>query len=169
MKTIAAIILLSCCALAQDKTAISTAESACGPQDAKFEVKSDKSQHPAPTPEEGKALIHFIADGHPTTPIGVDGKWVGAVNDGKYFFVPVEPGEHHLCAMLQSFPAQKVLTRLARVSVHSLKAEPAVTYYFRARLVGISPGFVLQLDQLDSDEGRWFVAWSSFSNSHPKD
>ena len=75
MKTIAAIILLSCCALAQDKTAISTAESACGPQDAKFEVRSDKSQHPAPTPEEGKALIHFIADGHLTTPMGVDGKW----------------------------------------------------------------------------------------------
>jgi hypothetical protein len=85
MKTIAAIILLSCCALAQDKTAISTAESACGPQDAKFEVKSDQSRHSAPIPEEGKALIYFIADGHLTTPIGVDGRWVGAVSDGKYF------------------------------------------------------------------------------------
>ena len=169
MKTVAAIVLLFCCALAQDKTAISTAESACGLQDAKFEVKSDKSQHPAPTPEEGKALIYFIADGHLTTPIGVDGKWVGAVNDGKYFFVPVEPGEHHLCAMLQSFMIREVLTWLPRVSVHSLKAEPGGTYYFRARLVGISTGFVLQLDRLDSDEGRWFVAWSSFSNSHPKD
>jgi hypothetical protein len=72
---------------------------------------------------------------------------------GKYFFVLVEPGEHHLCAMLQSFPEQKALTRLRRVSVHSLKAEPGGTYYFRARLVGISTGFVLQLDQLDSDEG----------------
>ena len=168
MKTIAAIVLLSCYALAQDKTAISTAESACGPQDAKFEVKSDKSQHPATIPEEGKALIYFIADGHLTTLIGVEGKWVGAVNDGKYFFVPVEPGEHHICAMLQSSPAQKRLTRLASVSVHSLKAEPGGTYYFRARLVGINTGFVLQLDQLDSDEGRWFVAWSKFSTSHPK-
>jgi hypothetical protein len=120
MKTISAIVLLSCCVLAQDKTAISTAESACGPQDAKFEVKSHKSQHPVPTPEEGKALIYFIADGHLTTTIGVNGKWVGAVNDGKYFFVPVEPSEHHLCAMLQSSPAQKGLTRFARVSVHSL-------------------------------------------------
>ena len=173
MKTIAAIVLLSCWALAQDKTAISTAESACGPQDAKFEVKSDKAQHPAPAAEEGKALIYFIADGHLTTPIGVDGKWVGAVNGGinggTYFFVPIEPGERHICAMLQSIPAQKELTRLPRVSVHSLQAEPGGTYYFRARLVGINIGFVLQLDQLDSDEGRWFVAWSSFSNSHPKD
>ena len=168
MKTAAVILLLSCCAFAQDKVAISAAEAGCGPQEAKFEVKSDKSQHPAPTPEEGKALIYFIADGHLTTPLGIDGKWVGAVNDGKYFFVPVEPGEHHLCAMLQSSPAQKGLTRFARVSVHSLKAEPGGTYYFRARLVGISTGFVLQLDQLDSDEGRRFIAWSKFSNSHPK-
>ena len=28
--------------------------------------------------------------------------------------------------------------------------------------------FVFQLDQLDPDEGRWFVAWSKFSTSHPK-
>src|SRR5580692_3695346 len=168
MKTIAAIVLLSCCALAHDKTAISTAESACGPQNTKFEVKSDKSQHPAPTPEDGKALIYFVADGHLTTPIGVDGKWVGAVNGGRYFFVPVEPGEHHLCAMLQSFMIREVLTWLPRVSVHSLKAEPGGTYYFRARLVGISTGFVVQLDQLDSDEGRRFIAWSKFSTSHSK-
>ena len=168
MKTIAAIVLLSCCALAQDKTAISTAESACGPQDAKFEAKSDKSQHPAPTPEDGKALIYFVADGHLTSVFGFDEKWVGAVDGGRYFFVPVDPGEHHVCAMLQSFMTRKVLTRLPRVSVHSLKAEPGGTYYFRTRLVGISTGFVLQIDQLDSDEGRWFVAWSKFSTSHPK-
>ena len=146
------------------KRAISAAEVGCGPQDVKFEVKSDESQHPAPTPEDGKALIYFVADGHFTSNFGIDGKWVGAVNGGSYFFVPIEPGEHHLCAMLQSFLAQ----RGPRVSVHSLKAEPGGTYYFRTRMVGISTGFVLQLDQLDSDEGRWFVAWSKFSTSHPK-
>jgi hypothetical protein len=26
-------------------------------------VKSDESQHPAPTPEDGKALINVVADG----------------------------------------------------------------------------------------------------------
>src|ERR1700720_2315943 len=101
MKTIAAILLLSCCVLAQDKRAISRAEVGCGPQHLKYEVKTDESQHPAPTPEDGKALIYFVADGHLTSPFGVDGKWVGAVNGGRYFFVPIEPGEHHLCAMLQ--------------------------------------------------------------------
>ena len=53
--------------------------------------------------------------------------------------------------------------------MHSLKAESGGTYYFRTRMVGINTGFVLQLDQLDSDEGRWFVAWSNFTTSHPKD
>ena len=168
MKTIATILLLSCCALAQDKRAISRAEVGCGPQDEKYEVKTDESQHPAPTPEDGKALIYFVADGHLTSVFGFDEKWEGAVEGGRYFFVPVEPGEHHICAMLQSLMTRRVLTWLPRVSVHSLKAEPGGTYYFRTRMVGISTGFVLQLDQLDSDEGRWFIAWSKFSTSHPK-
>jgi hypothetical protein len=77
MKTIAAIVLLSCCALSQDKRAVSKAEVGCGPQDVKFEVKSDESQHPAPTPEDGKALIYFVADGHLTSIFGFDEKWVG--------------------------------------------------------------------------------------------
>jgi hypothetical protein len=68
--------------------------------------------------------------------------------------VPIEPGEHPICAMLQSFMIRRVLTMLPRVSVHSLKAEPGGTYYFRTRMVGVSTGFVLQLDQLGSDEGR---------------
>jgi hypothetical protein len=164
MKTIAAILLLSCCALAQDKRAISRAEEGCGPQDVKYEVKTDDSQHPAPTPEDGKALIYFVADGHLTSIFGFDEKWVGAVEGGRYFFVQIDPGEHHVCAMLQSFLRE----RGPRVSVHSLRAERGGTYYFRTRMVGISTGFILQLDQLDSDEGRWFVAWSKFSTSHPK-
>ena len=163
MKTIVAIVLLSCCALGQDKAAVLAAEGGCGPQHAKFEVKSDESQHPAPTPEDGKALIYFVADGHLTSVFGVDGKWVGAVNGGRYFFVSIDPGEHHICAMLQSFLPE----RGPRVSVHSLKAEPGSSYYFRARMAGISTGFVLQLEPLDLDEGRWFVAWSKFSTSHP--
>lgn len=164
MKTVAAIVLLSCCALAQDRTAISRAEAGCGPQDAKFELKAEPG-HPVPTPEHGKALIYFVADGNLTSIFGVDGKWVGAVSGGRYFFVPIDPGEHHVCAMLPSVHRE----RGPRVSVHSLKAEPGGTYYFRTRLVGIDTGFFLQLDQLDSDEGRWFVAWHSFSTSHPKD
>jgi len=75
----------------------------CNQADAKFDVTSDESQYSAPTPEEGKALIYFVADGHLTSPFGVNGKWVGAVNGGRYFIVAIDPGEPHICAMLQSF------------------------------------------------------------------
>ncbi len=172
MKTIAAIFLLSCCAFGQDQAAVSAAEAGCGPHDKKIEVNSDESQHPTPIPEEGKAVIYFVVDGHPvpaapyTSVFGVDGKWVGAVNAGRYFFLPIEPGEHHLCARRQSL----LPPGGPGVSVHSLKAEPGGSYYFRTRMFEIVGGvFVFQLDQLDSDEGRWFVAWSKFSTSHPKD
>jgi hypothetical protein len=172
MKTIVAIFLLSYCAFGQDKAAVSAAEEGCGPHDKKFEVNSDESQHPTPIPEEGKAVIYFVVDGHPvpaapyTSVFGVDGKWVGAVNAGRYFFVPIEPGEHHLCARRQSL----LPPGGPRVSVHSLKAEPGASYYFRTRMFEIVGGvFVFQLDQMDSDEGRWFVAWSKFSTSHSKD
>jgi hypothetical protein len=83
MKTIAAIVLLSCCALAQDKRAISRAEVGCGPQDAKYEVKSDESQHPTPTPEDSKALIYVVADGHLTTISDLTkGGWVPSMVEG---------------------------------------------------------------------------------------
>src|ERR1700731_2774761 len=75
------------------------------------EIRSevDESQHPVPSPEEGKALIYFVADGHLTSIFGVDGKWAGAVNGGRYFFVPVDPGEHHLWRCCSLFFHSEVL------------------------------------------------------------
>jgi len=75
MKTPAAILFLACCALPKNKRAISRAEVGCGPQNKKYELKTDESQHPAPTPEDGKALIYIVADGHLTSVFGFDEKW----------------------------------------------------------------------------------------------
>jgi len=55
--------LLSCCAFGQDKAAVSVAEAACGRRDVRFDVTADKSQHPTPTPENGKALIYVVVAG----------------------------------------------------------------------------------------------------------
>jgi hypothetical protein len=38
-------------------------------------VKSDESQYSAPTPEEAKALIYFVADGHLTSPFELTESW----------------------------------------------------------------------------------------------
>ena len=67
MKTIAAIVLLACGAFGQDKAGVSAAEAACGPRDVRFKVTADKSRHPTPAPENGKAPIYVVQKDDATT------------------------------------------------------------------------------------------------------
>ena len=161
MKTIAAILLLSCCALGQDKAAVSAAKGACGPQDAEFEVVADDSQHPTATPEDGKALIYVVHETAPgTTRFGLDGKWLGALKPGTYFFSSIDPGERHLCAISR-------IGLSHHVSLHDLKAEAGKTYYFVTRFTNYGPDS-LALNEVNSDEGKYLVGTAKLSVSHPK-
>lgn len=110
MKTIVPILLLSCCACGQDNAAIARAEAACGPLNVKFDVKADASQHLTPAPENGKALIYVVGEEWGGA-FGVDGKWAGAISAGTYFFLPIDPGEHHLCARSQGLFVRPVFLR----------------------------------------------------------
>lgn len=114
--------------------------------------------------EDGKALTYFVADGHLTSVFGVDEKWVGAVKGGRYSLVPIEPGEHHLCAMLQFV----LPLGGPRVSVHSLRAEPSGIYYFRTRMVGDQYRVRSSTRPVGFGRGKVVVAWSKFSTSHRK-
>ena len=164
MRTLDAVFLMSCCAVGQDKAAVSAAEGACGPQDVKFVVNADNSQHPTPVPESGKALLYVVQEEKITSRLGVDGKWVGADKGRTYFVVPIEPGDHHLCAMGRLGAAHWV-------SLRQLKAEPGATYYLVPHIVGeavysIDSKFTLSI--ADPDEGKYLVARAKFSTSHPK-
>jgi hypothetical protein len=82
----------------------------CGPANQKFDVKTEKGQHPVTQPEPVKAIIYVIQDDtsfeshpRPITRVGVDGSWVGAMRSNSYLQTSIEPGEHHLCASWQSF------------------------------------------------------------------
>jgi hypothetical protein len=178
MKSLLVIALLTASAFAQDVAAIATAESACGPKEVQFDVQTDKSQHPAPKPEAGKALVYVVEDqrsdlrrclgncGHITN-LAMDGKWMGANRGSSYFFFSVEPGEHHLCAtwLYGGKRAQD------RESLASLTAEPGHTYYFRVRATVMPPpaGFYsLDLELVNDDEGALLVAASPLSTVHPK-
>jgi len=64
----------------------SRAAAGCGPDQIKFEVKTDKNQHPAPKAEPTKALVYVFQDvkqdntltiGAATTRVGLDGAWIG--------------------------------------------------------------------------------------------
>jgi hypothetical protein len=126
MKTIGAILLLLCssyCAFGQDKAAVSVAESACGPRSVGFKVDADKSQHPTPSPGDGKALIYVIQKDDASTRVGADGKWLGALRRRTYLVASVDPGEQHLCAIGR-------IGVWSHVSLHELNAKAGETYYF---------------------------------------
>lgn len=160
MKTIAAILLLSCCAFGQDKAAISAAEAGCGPQDAVFEVTPDDARHLTAAPESDKALIYVVERAQGIMRFGADGKWIGALKPGTYFFTSLNAGEHHLCVSGH-------LALWKGLSLHSLNAKAGETYYFLVRVLG--GGYnELSLSELDPDEGKDLVARSKLSDSRPK-
>ena len=163
MKTILGTLflsLLSCCAFGQDKAAIAAAEAGCGPDDLEFSVTTDESRHPAPAPENGKALIYVVQNGG-TFKFGADGEWLGALKGGTYFYASVEPGEHHLCVKGRLGLLNKY------VALHGLNAKAGETHYFFIRLV--SSGYPeLFFTEVDPDQGKELVARSKFSSSHPK-
>jgi hypothetical protein len=103
MKILFAAILLSCAAMAQNDAAIEKAKSACGPGQIHFDVDATNYTESIAPPTNGKAFVFVIAQSNNTVRIGLNGAWVGAVEDDSHMSFPVDPGEHHLCASRQSF------------------------------------------------------------------
>ncbi len=171
-----AVALLSLSAFAADQATVAAAESACGPGNIRFDVKTEKGQPPTALPENGKALVYVVEVfekprnqlSNPTTKVGLDGTWVGANKNNSYFFFPVEPGDHHLCMAWQS-----ILKGFSKkVALTNFSAEASKTYYFRARIIDHDEGhgawFTIDLEPVSNDEGQLLVASSAFSTFHQK-
>jgi hypothetical protein len=132
IRVIFLLMLFAYPALAQDSAASALEAAGCGPSDVRFEVKTDKKQHPTAQPETGKALVYVIGDawddhvavhiGTPPTRFGIDGTWVGANGYRSYFFFSVEPGDHYLCTNVQAITEGGVKSSTA---ARSFTAEPA--------------------------------------------
>jgi hypothetical protein len=158
-------------AIAQVQAAITAAEAACGPNNIKFNAVQDATQHPTPHPESGKALVYLVQDigeihcsGCALTRAGLDGSWVGANQGSSYFFFAVAPGEHHLCINWQSVLG----VRSRAFAMLNFTVEEGKTYYFRERFIFQQTEYSFTLDPTTSDEGKYLVASSAFSVSHPK-
>lgn len=142
---------------------------ACGSTNVSYKVKLDDTQQNLLQPEPGKARIYFIHESggassiaYPTTKVGVDGAWVGANHTDSYFSISVGPGEHHVCVTLQtSFYA-------GGLELAHFNAEAGKTYYYRTRLVLSRSVELLELEAIDSDEGRHLVSSLPLSISKPK-
>jgi hypothetical protein len=178
VKSLLALLLFAIPVFAQSTPTITTAVApGCGPDDSKFDVKTDKNKHLATQPEPGKALLYFLEDDSdfsstpkPTTRLGLDGQWVGATHGNSYFFLSVDPGEHHLCASWQSVV---LIGRGRKSAAAHFTAEPGKAYYFRVqnvwpheRIENRDTRFVFA--PLDSDEGQLLTTKFAFATFHPK-
>jgi hypothetical protein len=167
MKIALVALLFAASALAQSPS--DALSPACGSGDIDFKVKLNNAEHTPAQPEAGKALIYFIHDagtsellGYPTTKLGVDGAWIGANHGNSYFSVSVAPGEHHLCAILQSSLVG------ARKELAHLTAQAGKTYFYRTRLVMSKEVELLELEPFDSDQAMYLIASYPLSISTPK-
>lgn len=164
MRIIGLVMLFATSAFAQTPPAV--AAKTCGSEKASFNVKLDESQHALAQPAPGKALVYFIQEKgsdalNVTTRIGLDGAWVGADKNSSYFSVPVEPGEHHVCANVQS-------RRGHPLGFVHFTAEAGRIYYFSARIVyGEEAKAYLFLGAVDSDQADYLIASSPLSVSSP--
>jgi len=162
---LAVIVLLS--AASAFSQAVPT--TACGSENISFNVKRDDSQHQLAPPEAAKARVYFVHDagtgitlGYPTVKLAIDGAWVGANHGNSYFSVSVEPGEHHVCVTLQSSLVAQ------RVELAHFTAEAGKTYYYRTQLVTSRSVELLELDSIDSDQGKYLIDSFPLSVSAPK-
>ncbi|MGA7294786.1 MAG: DUF2846 domain-containing protein [Terriglobales bacterium] len=167
MKFALVTVLFVASAFAQAPPASSPA--ACGPANVSFRVKLEGSQPTLAQPDPGKARVYFFHDagtgvtlGYPTIKLAMDGAWVGANHGNSYFSVSVEPGEHHVCVTLQSSMVAQ------RVELAHFTAEAEKTYYYRTRLVMSRSVELLELDPIDSDQGKYLIVSFSRSVSNPK-
>jgi len=173
MKAVLAMLLLTLSVFAQSKTTGTAVSPGCGPTNVTFKVKTDKRQHPVTEPDAGKALVYFLQDDaafvprpRPTTRVGLDGSWVGATHADSYFYFPVEPGEHHLCANWQD--AVTWGKSRSTAAVH-FTAEAGHVYYFRALDVANSyQQPTVEVAEVESDQALTLMSTFSFSTSHRK-
>ena len=171
-----AVLFFAISAFAQNPSLISAAESACGPANAQFDAQTAKDQprndQPPTQPEAGKSLVYVVEVfdkavnqiSRPTLRVGLDGKWVGADKADSYLSFSVDPGEHHLCTRWQS----RMKRFSDKAAFASLTADPGKIYYFRARIIEGASNFSLDFAPVNEDEGKYLVASSAPSVSHPK-
>jgi hypothetical protein len=132
------------------------ADSACGLANVIYDSKlANQQARPEPKPDE--ALVYFeennagyVSVNPPTTRIGIDGRWAGAMQEVSWFYAYVDPGPHHLCANWQtSLPP--AWTRTTQTTPFTARA--GGTYYFEVKYEDIAHQVKMELIALDPHDG----------------
>jgi hypothetical protein len=159
-------------------------QTACGPDQAKFEVQRQVHSHPTATPESGRALVYVFGDseldntaihiGGLITRVGVDSVWVRAYDYKSYTYFSVNPGEHRLCTSQQSSLKSR---RDDNASAITFTAEEGKVYYFRTQPNPASlarsaasqvPNGEVELAAVDPAQAQLMVPKWAYSTSQPK-
>jgi len=178
MKSMLVMSLLAMLAVpvhAQDQATAARTAAGCGADNVEFDVKTDKSQHSQGQVPAGKALVYVFEVertdavafkiGAVTIRIGLDGQWVGANHGDTYFYFPVDPGDHSLCANWQS--SFRRFSKLS--SAVSLTADAGQVYYFLTKVDERSHDTpAVWMEAVDPAEAKLLIASASLSNFHPK-
>jgi opacity protein-like surface antigen len=166
MKAALAILLLAVSLSASAQTADAIYKQACGPLGAKFVVEQVPGKPPA-APELGKALVFFIqkeSGAYFTTRVGLDGAWVGVLQDDSYIFASVAPGEHHTCAATLN-------RKRPEVELLNFTVEAGRTYYYLVRGTAATSDFggfaSIVFGAADRDEARYLIASDPQSKATP--
>jgi len=177
MKLLCSLLLLTLCTIpvaAQSTNAEQAAAPGCGKDNTKFEVQTTKSHYPFLKPDAGRALVYFLQDDtdfisrpRPSTRFGLDGSRIGATNSHSYFYVSVDPGEHHLCAGWQSFVGFNTGHIAAAAS---FMAAAGSSYFFLVKNRSSHENFpaFMKLEPLDPDEAQLLMSKFALSTSHAK-
>ncbi len=178
MRIVLFVVLCAMSAVAQDPASVVAAEAACGSPGIEFRIKTETTQHPVAQPNSEKAVVYVILDEKfqvvkaVTARVAIDGTWVGANHGNSYMFFSTDPGEHHLCTdWVSTFLANGRLVSLA-----SFNAQGGGVYYFRVRTTGGPSSYMkdsdrsasIDLEEVNSDEGKLLVASSPWSDSQVK-
>jgi hypothetical protein len=159
----------------------------CGDGKTQFKVKTEKTTSAPALADGSKALVVFteaIDKGgggfcigcNFTVRFGIDGAWVGANRGNSFFAVPIEAGEHHLCANWQSV----IKSLNSNVAMKQFTAVAGQVYYFEAAIKGV-PGvvsgtgqnvitdtsWIFALSELNQDDGKYRVKISSLASFKP--
>jgi hypothetical protein len=173
-------VLLLCASLLPATQALAKSKAilpdGCGDDAVEFDAKLEKDNPAFAGPSDGKALIVFVETipdaglyAKTTTRFGIDGAWVGATKGDSYFTLTVGPGEHNLCASMQSAPSgmKKTFTQAT-----TLTAEAGKVYYFEAAMnvIGSQKFGIASFDlaQLSEKDGKYRVKAWKFATSKPK-
>lgn len=157
---------------------------ACGNEKVSFDIQLQKNTPAPATPEAGKGQVIFIekSEKPPTmgcltagvscndvTRFGVDGAWVGATKGNSYLAISLEPGVHHLCAVVGK-----------EVHAEPFSVEEGHAYYFQVEYkaegkqygTAKEPNYQVEknvrFSTLNEDEGKYRVKASALSVATPK-